>query len=262
VWMEEGAPLRVISERQAMRLQERLAIDHHGRVRVALGMRYGNPSLGAGLRELREAGAKRIVVLPLYPQYSCSTTASTLDALAAALKPGRDLPAIRFVHDYHDDAGYIDALALSIKEAWRGDGPAERLLFSFHGTPARYREEGDPYYQQCLCTAEQVAGRLALPAERWQVVFQSRFGREPWLQPYMDATLKTLPGDGVRNVDVICPGFAADCLETLEEIAVANRELFLKSGGESYRYITALNDRPEHIQALADIVGRELCGWV
>ncbi len=261
IWTEQGAPLRVISERQAMQLQERLKINHPGRVRVALGMRYGNPSLGAALRELRAAGAERLIVLPLYPQYSCSTTASTFDALAGELAQPRDLPAIRFIRDYHDHPGYLEALAASIKDAWEDSEPAERLLFSFHGTPLRYREEGDPYYRQSLATAEQVASRLSLPAERWQVVFQSRFGRESWLQPYADETLKALPGEGVRSVDVICPGFAADCLETLEEIAIANRELFLRAGGESYRYIPALNDRTDHIEALAEIIDRELCGW-
>lgn len=259
VWTEAGSPLLLIAQRQQALLQQALDARWPGRSRVALGMRYGNPSIATALTELRAGGVQQILVLPLYPQNSCSTTASTLDAVAEALRATRDVPTLRFVADYHADAAYIDALAASVREAQEADGPVQRLLFSFHGTPERYRREGDPYYQQCLTTARLAAERLGLHDGQWQVSFQSRFGREPWLQPYTDEVLKQLPAQGVTRVQVICPGFSADCLETLEEIAEENREVFLHAGGESFQYIPALNDRPDHIAALADIVARELC---
>jgi len=259
VWTAEGSPLLLIARRQQALLQQALEAQWPGRIRVALGMRYGNPSIAAALAELRAAGVQQVLVLPLYPQNSCSTTASTFDAIAEALRVTRDVPSLRFVADYHADAGYIDALAASVREARQDGAPVQRLLFSFHGTPERYRTEGDPYYQQCLTTARLTAQSLGLRDDQWQVSFQSRFGREPWLQPYTDEVLQGLPAQGVRHVQVICPGFSADCLETLEEIAGENRERFLHAGGESFHYIPALNDRPDHIAALAAIVARELC---
>lgn len=261
IWTDEGAPLLAIGRRQRDGVQRRLAERLGEEVIVALGMRYGSPSIGSAIDELRERGAERLLVLPLYPQYSCSTTASTLDAVAAAFRSRRDLPGLRFIRDYHDDAGYLDALAASVAESRREHGPSDLLLFSFHGTPQRFRDEGDPYYGQCLATAQGVADRLELRPEGWRVVFQSRFGREPWLQPYADETLKALPTEGVRRVEVICPGFSADCLETLEEMAMVNRDLFLEAGGREYRYIPALNDRPDHLAALAGIIERHLCSW-
>lgn len=259
VWTPAGSPLLLMAQRQRALLQQQLDARWPGRIRVALGMRYGNPSLAAALAELRDAGVGQVLVLPLYPQNSCSTTASTFDAVAEALRRRRDLPALRFVADYHAEPAYIDALAASVREARQGGAQAPRLLFSFHGTPERYRSEGDPYYQQCQTTARLTAERLGLKDGEWQVSFQSRFGREPWLQPYTDEVLGQLPAQGVKRVQVICPGFSADCLETLEEIAEENRVLFLRAGGESFHYIPALNDRPDHIAALADIVARELC---
>ncbi len=262
VWTDQGSPLMAISRRQTEQLRQELAARLRRQVPVVLGMRYGNPSVANALNELRELGVDRLLVLPLYPQYSGSTTASTLDAVAAALRSERDIPALRFIRDYHADSGYLDALAASIMEARQGRPPAQRLLFSFHGTPLRFRTEGDPYYQQCLATARGVAERLVLKSTEWQVVFQSRFGREEWLRPYTDETLKRFPGEGITSVEVVCPGFAADCLETLEEIAEENRELFLEAGGEAYHYIPALNDRSDHIKALAALVERNLCGWL
>lgn len=259
VWTADGSPLLSIARRQRELLQQQLERQWPGRTRVVLGMRYGRPSIAAALDELREAGVGQVLVLPLYPQNSCSTTASTLDAVAAALRVRRDVPALNFVADYHADAGYIDALAASVREARQADEPVQRLLFSFHGTPERFRSEGDPYYRQCLATARLTAERLGLAEDAWQVTFQSRFGREPWLQPYTDEVLRQLPAAGVKRVQVICPGFSADCLETLEEIAGENREVFLHAGGEAFQYIPALNDRPDHIAALAAIVARELC---
>jgi len=262
VWTKAGSPLMVISRRQCESLQQRLEQQFPGRIKVALGMRYGNPSLGAALHELREAGAQRILVLPLYPQNSCATTASTFDAVAEEMRSWRALPELRFVADYHADSGYISALAASVQQAWTEREPAQRLLFSFHGTPQRFRVEGDPYYEQCMTTARLTAQRLGLDEARWQVSFQSRFGREPWLQPYTDVVLEALPGGGTQSVDVICPGFSADCLETLEEIAQENRELFLSAGGQAFHYIPALNDGAAHIAALSNIVTRHLRGWL
>jgi ferrochelatase len=259
VWTDEGPPLLLIAQRQRALLQQALEARWPGRTRVALGMRYGNPSLASALADLRAAGVRQVLVLPLYPQNSCSTTASTFDAVAEALRNTRDVPALRFVADYHADAAYIGALAASVREARQNGEPVQRLLFSFHGTPERYRSEGDPYYQQCLTTARLTAECLGLMEGDWQVSFQSRFGREPWLQPYTDEVLGNLPAQGIRHVQVICPGFSADCLETLEEIAAENRELFLQAGGESFHYIPALNDRPDHIAALTGIVAQELC---
>ena len=261
VWTDAGSPLMTHSRRQQAALQAALEKSLPGPVRVELAMRYGNPAIASGLAALRAAGARRILVLPLYPQYAASTTASTFDAVFDQLKSWRWVPELRVVNDYHDDPGYLDALAASIREAWAQRGPADKLLFSFHGVPKRYLLAGDPYHCFCHATARQVAQRLELPPERWQVSFQSRFGREEWLKPYTDQTLKSLPGEGVKSVDVVCPGFSADCLETLEEIAVENRDYFLEAGGEAYHYIPALNDRSDHVSALAALVRRHCAGW-
>lgn len=258
IWTREGAPLIAVTHRQRDKLAAVLRERTGGDVPVALGMRYGNPSIASALRELQLAKVERLLVLPLYPQNSCSTTGSTFDALAGALARQRFVPEVTFVGDYHDDSGYVAALTDSIRDAWSAQPPAELLLFSFHGTPERFRHEGDVYHAQCLRTAEQVATQLGLAPERWRVVFQSRFGREEWLKPYADETLVALAKQGVASVDVICPGFSADCLETLEEMAETNRHLFLQAGGQTYRYIPALNDREDHILALADVVLRRL----
>ncbi|MCK9531219.1 MAG: ferrochelatase [Gammaproteobacteria bacterium] len=254
IWTDEGAPLINITRRQRDALSAALRVRTELDVPVAIGMRYGNPSIASALRELDAAGVQRLIVLPLYPQNSCSTTGSTFDALADAMRQRRFVPDLHFIGDYHDHPGYIAALVASIREAWATQPPGERLLFSFHGTPERFRSEGDVYHEQCLHTAGQVATQLQLAPDRWQVVFQSRFGREEWLKPYADETLAALPSEGIASVDVICPGFAADCLETLEEMAETNRKLFLNAGGKAYRYIPALNDREDHIAFLADIV--------
>lgn len=261
IWWEEGSPLLIISRRQAAALQQRLEQSAPGPVRAVLAMRYGNPSIVAGLRELRAAGARRILVLPLYPQYSAATTASTFDAVAAVLRGWRWLPELRFVTHYHDRLDYIAALARSIEESWAEHGRGERLLFSFHGMPKRTLLLGDPYHCQCQKTARLVAERLQLGEGQWQVSFQSRFGRAEWLQPYTDKTLQFWAQQGVRRVDVACPGFSADCLETLEEIAMLNKDAFLVSGGERLHYISALNERPDHIAMLADLVLSHTQGW-
>lgn len=261
IWGENGSPLLDISSRQVGKLRQRLEALLGDRVTVALGMRYGNPSITSALEQLRHSGIQRLLVLPLYPQYSCSTTASTFDAVANHFKRWRAVPEVRFINDYHLHDDYIDALTNAVSEMWGNNAPGEQLLFSFHGTPERFRDEGDPYYQQCHATAQSVATALGLEKERWQVVFQSRFGREEWLKPYTDETLKELASSGVKSVDIVCPAFSADCLETLEEIAVENRQLFLESGGEKFTYIPALNDRDDHIDALVTLITHHIKAW-
>ncbi len=261
VWTPEGSPLFVIAKRQAAAMQTALDARFPGPVLVTLGMRYGHPSIPSALAQLRAANARRILVLPLYPQYSATTTASTFDAVARELMTWRLLPELRFVNQYHDDRGYIDALAGSIRAYWAEHGEPERLLFSFHGIPQDYFLNGDPYHCQCQKTARLVVEQLHLPKERWLLSFQSRFGLQEWLRPYTDETLKAWATEGVKSVQVISPGFAADCLETIEEISVENRDYFLEAGGQSYGYIPCLNDAPEHIGGLADLVMRHCAGW-
>ncbi|MGH7161955.1 MAG: ferrochelatase, partial [Planctomycetota bacterium] len=253
IWTPEGSPLLVITRRIAERLRARLP-----GVRVAVGMRYGKPSIDDALRELEEAGCRRLLLFPLYPQYSASTTASTVDALSRALSRRRVLPELRTINGYHDAPEYVRAVAQGVRGLWSAQGRAERLLFSFHGLPRRYVDAGDPYAGQCHATARLVAEALELRPGDWSVSFQSRFGREEWLTPYTDETLRQLRGVGV---DVVCPGFPADCLETLEEIAIQNRELFRAAGGGAYRYVPALNDAPHHVEALASLVRRAMSGW-
>ena len=261
VWSDQGSPLLVIARRQAQGLEERLQADFPGPVRVALGMRYGNPSIASALESLRKANARRLLVLPLYPQYSATTTASGFDAVATQLSTWRWVPETRFVNQYHDHPGYIAALAQSVRGYWTERGEPDRLLFSFHGIPQDYHLHGDPYYCQCHKTARLTADALALSAQRWGVSFQSRVGNKEWLRPYTDETLPAWAHAGARKVHVICPGFSADCLETLEEIAVENRDRFLAAGGDEFGYIPALNDQSAHIEALADLVLRHTAGW-
>lgn len=264
VWTDAGAPLLVHGRRQRAALEEALANEVLARtagrpVPVALGMRYGRPSLGDGLAELQAAGCERAVVLPLFPQYSISTTAS-VEARMRELTATGTFPT-QVVLDYHDHPAYIAALAASVHEAWEEGGPGAKLLVSFHGTPVRYRDrKGDPYYGQCETTARLLAKALGLAPDRWLMAFQSRFGREPWLSPYTDEVLMAWAAEGVPQVDVICPGFPADCLETLEEIATTYRARFLAAGGRNFRYIPALNERGDHVAALAELVRARLAG--
>lgn len=262
IWWDSGSPLLVIARRQCEALQKRLDADLPRPAHVALAMRYGRPSLAQGLEELRDAGAERILLLPMYPQYSATTTATTFDRVTEIMRGWRRQPALRTVTHYHDEPAYIRALADSVRRHWDANGRGERLMLSYHGIPKRYVKNGDPYPRDCGITAQLLAAELGLSRGEWKVCFQSRFGREPWLQPYTDKTLEAWGRDGVRSVDVLCPGFSADCLETLEEIAIGNRELFEESGGERLSYIPALNDDPGHIDMLAGIVTRELGGWL
>ena len=254
IWTESGSPLLAISKKQAAAIQKYLDDHATERFHVELAMRYGNPSIQSSLKKLQQANAKKIMLMPLYPQYSATTTASTFDAVADVLKTWRDIPELHLVKHYHDMPDYIDALAESINEHWQQNNRAEKLLFSFHGIPKAYFDAGDPYYCECHKTARLVAEKLSLNEEEWILTFQSRFGPKEWLKPYTDVTLKELASTGTKNVDIICPGFSADCLETLEEINIRYRDLFLQAGGEKFTYIPALNDRPSHIHALANII--------
>lgn len=261
VWTDEGSPLLVFSRRQAAALAHRLSARFQGQVRVELGMRYGNPSFGSALASLRRANVRRLLVLPLYPQYSATTTASTFDAVTRELSRWRWVPQLRFVTHYHDHPGYIAALAGRIRAYWAEYGEPERLLFSFHGIPREYFRKGDPYYCQCRKTARLTAESLGLDHQCWQVSFQSRVGKKEWLRPYTDQTLIEWGKEGVAKVHAVCPGFSADCLETLEEIAIQGRDLFLGAGGKSFGYVPALNDDPAHVQMLEDLVLAQVSGW-
>ncbi len=262
VWSDEGSPLMVHSKRQCAALSTLFQQTEDKQVVVALAMRYGSPSIAKGLDALRQQGCGKILVFPLYPQYAASTTGSTFDAVADALKQWRWVPTLRMINTYHDHPAYIEALAASVKRHWQQYGRPDRLLISFHGIPERYARQGDPYPCLCKKTARLLAAALELDDGDWLISFQSRFGKEPWLQPYTDETLQSWGREGLGRVDVICPGFAADCLETLEEIAVENRDYYTKSGGERLTYIPALNANDDHIQALFTIIGEHLQGWL
>jgi ferrochelatase len=261
VWTDAGSPLLTCAREQAHELKERLAPRLSGPVEVALGMRYGNPSIPSALRQLHALNVTRLLVLPLYPQYSASTTGSTFDAVAAELMRWRWVPELRFIGRYHDAPGYIAALAASIREHWAEHGRGEHLLMSFHGVPRRYLDSGDPYHCQCHKTARLVAAALELEDGSWTTTFQSRFGREEWLKPYTDATVKALGQKGLKRIDVVCPGFSADCLETIEEIGEENAGYFRAAGGETLSYIPCLNTRDDHIDFLAQLALQHMQGW-
>ncbi len=249
VWTTEGAPLVVNTRRQAEGLATRLAGQG---VQVAFAMSYGAPSLTEGLAQL--SGCERVLVLPMFPQQSASTQGAVFDALAAALRPAMRLPTLRFVADFHDHPGYIDALAAGVRAHWAAHGQGERLLMSFHGLPQRNVDRGDPYAQQCTRTARLLADALDLNDDQWQLAYQSRFGKARWLEPATDATLRAWGGQCLARVDVVCPGFVADCLETLEEIAIGGQRIFQAAGGGQFQYIACLNDGPVWLDALADLV--------
>lgn len=261
VWTDQGSPLLVYSRALADAVDKRLASQLDAPPVVRLAMRYGRPSVTSELEAMHRRGVRRLLVVPLYPQYSASTTASGFDAVADTLKRWRWVPQLRLLTHYHDFPPYIQALASSIQRHWQDNGRGQKLLFSFHGLPRRYLLKGDPYHCQCHKTARLTAEALKLQPDDWQVTFQSRFGREEWLRPYTDEVISALPGEGVKSVDVVCPGFAADCLETLEEIDMQNREFFMQAGGERFQYIPALNDADEHVEALCELIKPELRGW-
>lgn len=261
IWTEAGSPLLVHSRALAQALDRAAGTASGGRISVHLAMTYGEPGLPAVLTELADNGLRRVLLLPLYPQYSATSTGAALDATADALKTLRWPPELRTVSDYHDQPLHVEALARSVERHWQVHGRAERLLLSFHGIPKRCVDQGDPYAAQCRRTADLLRRRLGLDENGLVISFQSRVGREEWLKPYTDQTLTELAQGGVRSVQVLCPGFAVDCLETLEEIAVENRERFLHAGGERYEYIAALNDGEDQVAALLTLVLQHCQGW-
>jgi ferrochelatase len=261
VWTEQGSPLLLHTQAQAQALRDRFA-QLDGRIQVEFAMRYGNPSISDVIGKMQADGVRRLIVLPLYPQYSAATSGSTFDALAHDFSRRRWLPDLRFISHYHDYPPYIEAMAEAIEAHWSQHGRAEKLLFSYHGVPKRYLLSGDPYYCECMKTSRLLAQRLKLESSDYITTFQSRFGREEWLKPYTDETLKSLPDHGVKSVQVFCPGFAADCLETIEEIGVENRDYFVAAGGDRYEYIPALNSRTAHIDALEQLVHTQISDWL
>ncbi len=261
IWTEEGSPLLVYCREIVAGLASQLADTSRGEVHVALGMSYGSPSIAAALDELHAKGARRLLVLPLYPQYSGTTTGSVFDAVTATLGKRRWVPEFRFINHYHDDRRYIDALERSIRNYWQVNGRGDRLLFSFHGVPRQTLLDGDPYHCQCLKTARLVSESLGLSEDQWGLSFQSRVGRAEWLRPYTDETIVELGQSGLERLDVVCPGFSVDCLETLEEIALQNAELFRESGGGHLKYIPSLNSGADHVDLLARLITRHAGGW-
>lgn len=261
IWTDRGSPLLLHTHDQAAGLQRALEQGHGDDIVVDYAMRYGEPSLASVLQRMQEQGVDRLVVLPLYPHYSCATTGSTFDAIAANFQQRRWVPDLQFIGSYHDHPQYISAVANSIRQFREQHGSADKLVFSYHGEPRRYLDQGDPYHCQCLKTTRLIATELGLAPEHYITTFQSRFGKAEWLRPYTDETLGQLPKEGTESVQVICPGFAADCLETLEEIAMENRDIFTTAGGKRFEYIPCLNSDAGHITALAAIVEERLAGW-
>ena len=258
IWTAQGSPLLVHSRALTEKLRAVFAGES---VRVELAMRYGNPSVRQTIARLHASGMRRLLVLPLYPQYSAASTGSVFDATTSALQALRWPPELRFVNDYHDNAGYIDALAASVRAHWRERGRAQKLLLSFHGLPQRCIEAGDPYLDQCRATMALLRAKLGMIEDECALAFQSRVGREVWIKPYTEELLDRWPGEGIRRIQVLCPGFAVDCLETLEEIAIRDRVRFIAAGGESLDYIPALNAEEAHVELLAALIRRHLQGW-
>lgn len=261
IWMPEGSPLAVYSRRLAAKVGSLLRGSFQDRVCVELAMTYGSPAIESAIESFARQGIGKLLVLPLYPQYCSSTTGSVLDATNRALRRWRTLPEIRFVNDYYDESGYIEALSRKIQQQWTAAGARSHLVFSYHGIPASYVAKGDPYQRQTEMTTALVVQRLGLDQSEWSHCYQSRFGKVAWLQPYTLDTIKRLADRGIRELTVASPSFAVDCLETLEEIAIEYREQFLGWGGQSLNLVAGLNDDDDHAQALATLVGKRLRGW-
>ena len=261
VWTDKGSPLMAISQALAQKVQEQLTHSVPGPVSVELAMRYGEPAIGAVLSKLQQQGMERLLVLPLYPQYSGATTGSVADAVFASLGRWRWVPELRVMGAYHDDPRYIRALADSIRSYRETNGTGDKLLISFHGMPRATLTAGDPYYCHCHKTARLVAEELGLDEAQWEMAFQSRFGRATWLQPYVVQRLEALPSEGVRHLTVVCPGFSSDCLETLEEIAMQGRDTFMAAGGERFDYIPALNADAAHVDLQVARILQHASGW-
>ncbi len=265
IWSKEGSPLRVHTQRQALLLQGLLGVRRKqaglDNLVVGWGMRYGNPSIAGAMQELKAAGCDRLLVIPLYPQYAASTTASSLDEIARVLARWRNLPELRVVRHFHDHPGYIAALVARVNREWEKLGRPDHLLMSFHGLPRYSLTRGDPYHCECQKTGRLLAEALGLKPDQYQVTFQSRFGRTEWLQPYTALTLETLGRAGTGRVDVVCPGFVTDCLETLEEIAIEGKAIFLGAGGKEFNYLRCLNEDDGWIATLADLIAANTAGW-
>lgn len=254
IWTDEGSPLITISRAQTDKIEKQLRGEGFEDIEVELAMRYGNPSIESGLEKLREKGITRIIIVPLYPQYSSATTGSTFDQISKVLRGWRWVPELHFINGYHKHPLYIESLANSIREDLEANGEPDKLVFSYHGTPKLFLDRGDPYHCFCQQTTRLVIEKLNLDKEKVMTTFQSRFGKAEWLQPYTDKTLESFPSQGIKNVAILSPAFSADCLETLEELEVENREVFESAGGEKYRYIPALNDRDDHIKAITALI--------
>ena len=261
IWTREGSPLKVHTQQQAMLLRDALGARGHDAITVAMAMSYGSPSLPEVLARLKADGCDRVLILPAYPQYSGATTGSVYDAVFQHYAKVRNVPELRFVKHYHDHDAYIDALRDSVLTHWENKGRPEKLVISFHGVPKRSLMQGDPYHCECLKTARLLANKLRLTPEQYVVTFQSRFGKAEWLQPYTAPTLVKLAQEGVKHVDLLCPGFTSDCLETLEEISIEARHDFEAAGGKQFHYIACLNDSPAWIAGLAEIAEQHIIGW-
>ena len=262
VWMPEGSPLRVHTAKQTLMLQGYLSERTKAPFVVDYAMRYGNPSIPSVLRKLKEQNCQRILVVPMYPQYAASSTGTVFDIVFAELQQMRNAPALRTIKNFHDHPGYIKALANNINEYWMRNGRPEKLVMSFHGLPQFSLDKGDPYHCECHKTGRLLAYELGLKPEQYFVSFQSRFGKAEWIKPYTTSTLKELGKQKTKRVDVVCPGFVADCLETLEEIAMEGKEDFKHAGGGEYHYIPCLNERDDWMHALTDLVMDNLQGWL
>lgn len=262
VWTDEGSPLLTHTQAQTQALRAAIQKEYGDRVVVEFAMRYGNPSIASVLEKFQAAGVRQLIVLPLYPQYSGATSASTFDAISADFRKRRWLPDLHFISHYPDFGPYIHAVAEKIRAFQSEKGIPDKLIFSYHGIPKRYLLQGDPYHCECYKTSRLIAEYLGLTKDQYLTTFQSRFGREEWLKPYTDETLKALPSQGVKSIQVVCPGFSADCLETIEEIGQENREYFMESGGEKYDYIPALNADSDHISMMHALIEPQLSHWL
>lgn len=261
VWRDDGSPLLVFSEQLTDAVRAEIECRSGGKVEALLAMTYGEPSVAATIESLMSRGVRRLLVLPLFPQYSATSTGAAMDSVMRAMQRLRWTPDLRTLNDYHADAGYLAALVGSVQAHWARQGRGQKLLLSFHGIPQKYAAAGDPYPDQCHETARRLGDALGMPEDDLVVTFQSRLGRQPWLRPYTDDTIEQLARQDVETLDVLCPGFAVDCLETLEEVALRYRAVFLTNGGKQFRYIPALNASTAHATALADIAMRQLSGW-
>ena len=261
IWKKEGGPLLLMLKKQKKGIQKILK-KRSKKLEIEIGMRYGNPSIKHGLEKLRKKGCRKILILPLYPQYCAATTGSTFDKVTETLRKWRWIPEMRFVNNYFEEPMYIDCLVKSIKESWKKFGKTQKVVFSYHGVPKKYLLKGDPYYCFCQKTTRLVVERMKLKKKDYITTFQSRFGPDEWLQPYTDKILEEFPNKGIKKIHILSPGFSSDCLETIEELEVENKKNFLSSGGEKYYYIKCLNDDPQHLKMLGFLILNHIKGWL